>query len=145
MSSFIRPMLAGLAVAAAVAIPLAVAETTSLKADLKGVGKVSPSNAKVTGSVAVTYDPATKTLSWKGHVSGLSGDVTAAHFHGPAQPGRDASVLVPASGVKVGDFEGSATITDRQASIILDGKSYFMVHTAANPDGEARGQITKTK
>jgi hypothetical protein len=145
MSRFIRPTLAGLAIAAALALSPASAETASLRADLKGIGQVMPSNAKVTGSVAVTYDSATKTLSWKGSVSGLSGEVTATHFHGPAEPGRDAPVLVPAPGVKVGDFEGSAAITDRQAKIILDGKSYFNIHTAANPNGEARGQVVQAK
>ena len=145
MSNFIRPMLAGLAVAAAVAIPLAVAETTSLKADLKGSEEVPPTNSKATGSLTATYDSNSKMLSWKGNVSGLSGDPTAAHFHGPAEAGKNAGVLVPAPGVKVGDFEGSAAITDRQAKIILDGKSYFNIHTAANPNGEARGQVVQAK
>ena len=145
MSSFIRPMLAGLAVAAAVAIPLAVAETTSLKADLKGSEEVPPTNSKATGSLTATYDSNSKMLSWKGNVSGLSGDPTAAHFHGPAEPGKNAGVLVPAPGVKSGAFEGSARVEDDKAKIIMDGKSYFNIHTKANPKGEVRGQVVKAK
>ena len=145
MSSFIRPMLAGLAVAAAVAIPLAVAETTSLKADLKGSEEVPPTNTKGTGTLTATYDSSSKKLSWKGNVTGLTGDATAAHFHGPAEPGKNAGVLVPAPGVKSGNFEGSATVDADKAKTITEGKSYFNIHTAANPAGEVRGQVVKAQ
>ena len=145
MSNFIRPMLAGLAVAAAVAIPLAVAETTSLKADLKGSEEVPPVNSKATGSLTATYDSSSKMLSWKGNVSGLTDEVTAAHFHGPAEAGKEAPPIVPVTGVKSGAFEGSARVDDDKAKIIMDGKSYFNIHTKANPKGEVRGQVVKAK
>jgi hypothetical protein len=76
-------------------------------------------------------------------VWGLTGDATAAHFHGPAEPGRNAGVLVPAPGVKTGAFEGSATLTDDQARALTAGQTYFNIHTAANPQGEVRGQVTR--
>jgi hypothetical protein len=76
-------------------------------------------------------------------VSGLSGNATAAHFHGPAEPGKNAGVMVPAPGVTTGSFEGTATLTDDQAKALMNGQTYFNVHTAANPGGEVRGQIVK--
>ena len=40
-------------------------------------------------------------------------------------------------------LEGSATLTDAQAADLMAGKYYINVHTAANPGGEIRGQVTK--
>jgi CHRD domain len=121
----------------------ALAETMNLKADLKGATEVPPVNTSGAGTVTATFDTASKKLSWQGTVSGLTGDATAAHFHGPAEPGKNAGVLVPAPGVKSGAFEGSATITDDQAKALMAGQTYFNIHTAANPQGEVRGQVTK--
>jgi hypothetical protein len=39
--------------------------------------------------------------------------------------------------------DGSATLTDAQAADLLAGKDYINIHTAANPGGEIRGQVTK--
>ena len=38
-------------------------------------------------------------------------------------------------------IKGSATLTDAQAADLEAGKYYVNVHTAANKDGEIRGQI----
>lgn len=121
----------------------AAAQTQSFKADLKGASEVPPVQTSATGSLTATYDPASKRLSWKGTVSGLSGDATAAHFHGPAETGKNAGVLVPAPGVKTGAFEGSATLNDQQAQALTGGRTYFNIHTAKNPSGEVRGQVMK--
>ncbi|WP_441509025.1 CHRD domain-containing protein [Bosea sp. 2YAB26] len=48
-----------------------------------------------------------------------------------------------ALGVTSGPFEGSATLTDDQAQALIAGQTYFNVHTAANPNGEMRGQVTR--
>jgi hypothetical protein len=143
MTSFFRSMLAGVGVSAAVAASPALAETISFKADLSGASSVPPVTTSGTGTITATYDTASKRLSWKGTVSGLSGNATAAHFHGPAQPGQNAGVLIPAPGVTIGPFEGSATLTDAQAGPLMAGQTYFNVHTAANPAGEVRGQVAR--
>ena len=39
--------------------------------------------------------------------------------------------------------EGSATLTDAQAADLAAGRYYINIHTAANPGGEIRGQVTK--
>ena len=53
------------------------------------------------GTATVTYDDVTNELSWNITFSGLSGDATAAHFHGPAAPGATASPIV-----NIGDISG---------------------------------------
>jgi hypothetical protein len=39
-------------------------------------------------------------------------------------------------------MEGSAELTAEQASMLLDGELYINIHTAANPNGEIRGQVS---
>ncbi len=141
--TLIRSTLAGLALAATLGFAPAFAETMNFKADLKGASEVPPVNTSGTGNVTATYDTSSKRLSWKGTVSSLSGSATAAHFHGPAEPGKNAGVLVPAPNVTTGAFEGSATLTEDQAKALIAGQTYFNVHTAANPNGELRGQVVK--
>ena len=58
------------------------------KAALSGSSEVPPTTSKGTGTCTASYDPATKTLTWEGSFSGLSGPATAAHFHGPAEPAK---------------------------------------------------------
>jgi len=117
----------------------------SFKADLNGASEVPPATSQGTGNLTATYDTTSKKLAWKGTVSGLSGNATAAHFHGPAEPGKNAGVLVPAPGVSTGAFEGSATLTDDQAGALIAGQTYFNIHTAAHPSGEVRGQVVKVQ
>jgi hypothetical protein len=119
-----------------------MAANVNLKADLKGASEVPPVDTKGAGSVTATYDTASKKLSWKGNVSGLSGPATAAHFHA-GEAGKNGGVVVPIAGADKGTFEGSATLTDEQAAELMAGKWYVNVHTAANKGGEIRGQVTK--
>jgi hypothetical protein len=133
-----RTSLAGLGLVALLATgSIAAAETVELKADLKG------SNTAATGNATVTYDTASKQATWRITYSGLSGTPTAAHFHGPAQPGANAGVAVPIPNVAASPIQGSATLTDAQAADLLAGRYYINIHTAANPPGEIRGQVTK--
>ena len=120
----------------------AVAETLSFKADLKASEAVPPNDSKGTGTVTATYDTASKKLTWKGNYSGLSGPATMAHFHGPAEPGKNAGVAVPIT-PSTSPFENSANLTDAQAADLLAGRWYDNVHTGAHPGGEIRGQLVK--
>ena len=144
MMHFIRPLVIGVVLTGAIASVPAWAETFNMKADLKGAMEVPPTASPATGTLTATYDTVSKTLAWKGTVSGLTGPATAAHFHGPAEPGKNAGVLVAAPGVRTGAFEGTAKLTDTQAGSLTAGQVYFNIHTAANPDGEVRGQVMKT-
>ena len=125
-----------------VAAPPALAETISFKAELKGSSEVPANDSKGVGAVTATYDTATKRLMWKGDYSGLSGPATMAHFHGPADPDKNAAVVVPIA-PSTSPFERSATLTDAQAAELMTGKWYVNVHTAVHPGGEIRGQVVK--
>ena len=137
-----KAMYATLAFAAAVAFA-GPAFAEKFKATLDGKSEVPPIASKGTGTADIDYDPATKKLSWKLTYSGLSGPATAAHFHGPAESGKNAGVAVAIPNATTSPTEGSATLTDAQAADLMAGKYYVNVHTAANPGGEIRGQVTK--
>jgi hypothetical protein len=114
-----------------------------MKATLDGAAEVPPVTTSGKGTADVDFDPATKKLSWKVTHSGLSGPATAAHFHGPAEAGKNAGVAVAIPNAASSPAEGSATLTDAQAADLTAGKYYINIHTAANPGGEIRGQVTK--
>ena len=137
-----KTVLATLALGAAVAYA-GSAFADKMKATLDGASEVPPVTTAGKGSADVDFDPATKKLSWKLTYSGLSGPATAAHFHGPGEPGKNAGVAVAIPNAASSPVEGSATLTDAQAADLAAGKYYVNVHTAANPGGEIRGQVTK--
>jgi hypothetical protein len=136
-----------LAVATALAATLlagpALAEKVAMKATLNGKSEVPPNDSKGTGTADITYDTASKKLDWKLTYSGLTGPATAAHFHGPADPGKNAGVAVPIPNAGSSPTEGSATLTDAQAADLMAGKYYVNIHTKDHPGGEIRGQVTK--
>ena len=135
-----RTMLATLALGAAFAFA-GPAFADKMTVTLDGKGAAVPSSGK--GTADLDYDPASKKLTWKLSYSGLSGPATAAHFHGPAEAGKNAGVAVAIPNATSSPVEGSATLTDAQAADLAAGKYYINIHTAANPGGEIRGQVTK--
>ena len=137
-----KTMLATLTLGAALAFA-GPAFADKMKATLDGKTQVPPNASAATGSADIDYDPASKKLSWKLTYSGLSGPATAAHFHGPAEAGKNAGVAVAIPNATSSPAEGSATLTDAQAADLMAGKYYVNIHTAANPGGEIRGQVTK--
>lgn len=141
--TFLRLALVILACAGALAFASpSMAAMMNMKADLKASNEVPPGTSKGTGSVNLTYDSATKKLSWKGNYSGLSGPATAAHFHGPAPAGKNAGVMIPIN-PHGPSFEGSATLNEAQANALMAGQIYVNIHTAAHKAGEIRGQVVK--
>ena len=140
---FRRPRAAALACVAVLSmIAPAAAETINLKADLKGANEVPPNNSPATGALSATYDTATKKLTWKGSYSNLTGPAVAAHFHA-GEAGKNGGVQVPIPGAGSSPFEGSATLTEAQASDLMAGRLYVNIHTAAHTAGEIRGQVQK--
>lgn len=134
--------LAGCALAVLLTASPVFAETVQLKADLKGSSEVPPNQSAGSGKMTGTYDTVTKKLTWQGNYSGLSGNPTAAHFHGPAEAGKNAGVVVPLKETGP-SFSGDAELTDAQAADLLAGRWYLNIHTQANPGGEIRGQVEK--
>ena len=146
MRSITKPIvLAGLAFFALTAsTTLLRAETISYKVALKSSEEVPPNASKGTGTADVTFDTASKQLKYKVTYSGLSGAATMGHFHGPAEPGKNAGVVVPFANA-ASPIEGTATLTDQQAADLTAGKWYINIHTAENKGGEIRGQVVKGK
>lgn len=124
--------------------PVSTAQTPTssvLTTRLSGSSEVPVAAGSGTGTVEALLNRQTNELSWSLTFSGLSGPATAAHFHGPAMPGENAAVVLP---IPIGadiPVKGSATLTPAQAAELLAGKWYVNVHTAANPNGEVRGQV----
>jgi CHRD domain-containing protein len=114
-----------------------------MKATLSGATEVPANTSTGKGAADIDYDAATKKMSWKLTYSGLTGPATAAHFHGPAEAGKNAGVALAIPNATSSPTEGSATLTDAQAADLTAGKYYINIHTAANPGGEIRGQVTK--
>ncbi|HUF63223.1 MAG TPA: CHRD domain-containing protein [Verrucomicrobiales bacterium] len=105
---------------------------------LEGGGMANPS-----GGGTASYDSESAMLSWAFSFTGLTGPATAMHFHGPAVPGVQAAVAVNVGGGGLeSPISGSAAITPEQAGELLDELWYINVHTAQNPVGEIRGQVT---
>ncbi len=135
--------LGALAIGASVALSgPAFAEKVMMKVNLTSAAEVPANTSPGKGTADVTYDTASKMLTWKVTYSGLTGPATMAHFHGPAEAGKNAPVVVPFKDAASG-AEGSATLTDAQAADLMAGKMYINVHTAENKGGEIRGQVTK--
>ena len=109
-----------------------------------GAQEVPAVNTTATGTLVGTYNRNTNVLTYNISWVGLSGNVTVAHFHGPADNGESASPLidlvVSTNGLS-GNITGSATLTDEVEDYLLDGKLYYNLHTVLNPNGEIRGQV----
>ena len=117
-----------------------------------------------TGVFSAEVHPVTNTLSYSLTWTGLSGTVTGAHIHGPADASQTANILINfqalpagstnqaittgASGSASGnvnlELPVTATVSGDSLRKLLDaGQLYVNVHTAANPNGEIRGQIAR--
>jgi hypothetical protein len=97
-----------------------------------------------TGTADLTYDPATRVVTWAVTYSGLSSPATMAHFHGPGQPGKNAPVVIwlTKQGSPVeSPINGQATLTPDQARQFEASDWYINIHTQAHPDGEIRGLV----
>lgn len=97
------------------------------------------------GTVEATLNTQTNELKWKVDYSGLSGPAGAAHFHGPAELGQNAGVVLGFKGSVESPITGDATITPAQANDLLNGKWYVNIHTKAYPGGEIRAQVMPAK
>lgn len=116
--------------------------STALTARLAGASEVPAVTTDASGMVEASLTPGSNLLTWKVSYAGLSGPVTGAHFHGPALAGQNAGVVVPITGPMASPITGSATLTPSQAADLSAGKWYVNLHTAANPNGEVRGQVS---
>ena len=116
--------------------------SAAMGARLSGAEEVPANNSAGRGMADIALNRQTNVLTWTVTYSGVSSPVTAGHFHGPALAGQNAGVVLPFSGSMASPISGSATLTAAQVADLSAGKWYVNLHTAANPGGELRGQVT---
>ena len=124
------------------------AAPVSFKMALTGAQQVPPVQTGANGMADLSYDPATRMLTWSVTYNGLSGPATMAHFHGPAVEGKNGPPVIwlspKGSPVQV-PVKGEATLTPEQAQQFSAGEWYINVHTQDHQAGEIRGQVTPPK
>ncbi len=135
-------LLVCLSLTALVASSLSFAQVLNLGATLSGAAEVPPNASAGMGQLQAEFDKASRALRYTLRYSGLSGPVKAGHFHGPAEAGKNAGVALGINNAGDSPVQGSAVLTPEQAADLLAGKWYINLHTAANPGGELRGQVT---
>jgi len=108
---------------------------------LSGNQEVPPVSTAATGSgtIAVLMD---RSVSGSVMTSGVAG--TAAHIH-MAAPGQNGPVIVPLNrtGDNVWSVPPGIRLNDAQYEAFRLGNLYVNVHSAANPNGEIRGQLAQ--
>jgi hypothetical protein len=114
--------------------------TASFSGSMNAASEVPPNMTRGSGLAEATLNKDTNVLKYKITYDGLSGPATAGHFHGPAASGANAAVVLPFANA-ASPIEGTATLTPAQAADLMAGKWYANIHTAANPNGEIRGQM----
>lgn len=132
-----RALLSATAIIGFSAAP-ALAEMVSYHAALTAAAAGTDSPGM--GMLEAQLDTDTNDFSWTVTYEGLSGPVTAAHFHGPAGEGENAPPVLPLEDID-NPMTGNAQLTDAQISQLQSGAWYLNLHTEMYPDGEIRGQV----
>ncbi|HJS55278.1 MAG TPA: CHRD domain-containing protein [Chitinophagaceae bacterium] len=119
--------------------------TYPINVTFSGAQEVPANGSLATGTLVGTYNDATDSLIYTISFSGLSANVTAAHFHGYVPPGISGPVIIGPGGFPTGVMSGSFTdtlvLTAGQEDSLKMGLIYFNIHTSAFPGGEIRAQI----
>ena len=109
-----------------------------VKVALSGANEVPPVTTSAAGSGTITV---ADDGSVSGSVSSTGVAGTAAHIH-EAAAGKNGPVIIPLT--KEGDtykVPPGAKLNSAQMTSFKDGNLYVNVHSAANPNGEIRGQL----
>lgn len=117
---------------------------TNFDVQLSGANQVPPvtNQPNASGRIIAKYNAADRLFEWYVTYAGLSGPLTAAHFHGPASVSGTAGVVIPIANDALNSaISGRQILTKQQAQQLLAGQWYFNGHTAVNKDGEIRGQL----
>jgi hypothetical protein len=108
--------------------------------------EVPPNSSTGIGTGLLFLDPFNLRLCYDINYSGLTGDYSVSHIHGPAAPGQIAGPIhnlnnVPA-GTRAGRLFGQTSpYTPQQIAELRSGLQYVNIHSSAFIDGEIRGQI----
>jgi hypothetical protein len=120
-------------------------------------------STSATGTLSASLHPTNGTLAYTFGWEDLSGAATSVHIHGPADENGVAAALIDFSALPTGStgtvtLEATGAVTgtldltrpvsttvsgDSLRKLLTIGRLYVDVHTAANPDGEIRGQVLR--
>lgn len=124
-----------------------VDKTYTLSGAATGAQEVPAVTTNATGTLSGSYNERTNMLTYNIAWTGLSGNISAAHFHGPALAGANASpihdIVIGTNGTS-GSTSASITLHDTTEAHLLNGRLYYNLHTTLRPNGEIRGQVTAT-
>jgi len=132
------------------ALTLAACGGPTYRATLAG-GNEKPNPVTTNGSGTVTATLDGTVLEVTGSYASLSGAATSGHVHGPADANTNASnicslTITESATAGTGTVAGNCDTAQITALTVeaLNGNMYYVnIHTAANPGGEIRGQLTK--
>jgi len=119
----------------------------ALAARVEGQQEVPPLNNNAAGFGTFMLNAEGTELTFSVAATGLSGPITAAHFHrGPK--GKNGNVVKPITNSFNGNLANGVwknadvdSLTTTLVADLLAEKIYVNLYTAANPGGEIRGQI----
>lgn len=108
-----------------------------------GQEKPHPKGTKAGASGRFTATLTGTTLTWKLTWTHLSGPAVAAHIHMGAKRVNGGILVTLCPPSCTSPLTGTATVTQAVINDMKARKTYVNVHTARNPGGEIRGQITR--
>lgn len=112
-------------------------------ASLSGAQEVPPVTTNGVGIGTFNLSQRQDKLKFRVVVGGLSGPITATHFHSGAAGTAGPVVLDLMPYLSGNVIEGEVEPTPALVQAMLAGLIYINVHTAANLGGEIRGQLTR--
>lgn len=114
--------------------------TVQFKAALSGDQEVPPALTGALGTGSLSLTSPSRAVSGSITIEGMTAN--AAHVH-QGEAGVNGPVIVPLTETSPGTWSvpASAVLTEAQAAAFATGGLYFNAHSAANPNGEIRGQI----
>ena len=112
------------------------ATTTNLTATIDGSQQMPANNSTATGTFAGIYDSSNKQLTYTVTYKGFT--PTIAHIHLSAT----GAVAIPFANL-TSPITGTVTLSNDQATQLLNNGMYVNMHSAAFQNGEIRGEIKK--
>jgi hypothetical protein len=118
-----------------------LADTIKFHGTMTPGAEVPPTKSTGSGEADATLDTTTHVLTYDVTFKGFSSAVTMAHFHGAAEAGKNAPVVVPLGMKPTSPIHGTVTLTPEQQQQLIAGQWYVNVHTTNFPAGAIRAQM----
>ena len=122
-----------------------IATLYNINVPVNSAQEVPPNASLGTATLFGTYNDVTNVITFNYSFSNLTGNSTAAHFHGPAAVGVNAGVRIGhtgfPTGVTSGSYSNSFTLSASNETELLSNLWYLNIHSTSFPGGEIRGQV----